>query len=66
MTASRAIEAAADLRALPSWRFLSGMKRLGQAGLMTPEPVTYPGYRFPAEIISLSTGTQSGPRIGVE
>jgi len=28
------------------------MKRLSQAGLMTPEPATYPGYRFPAEIIS--------------
>jgi putative transposase len=29
------------------------MKRLGQAGEMTPEPATYPGYRFPAEIIGL-------------
>ena len=28
------------------------MKRLGHAGEMTPELVTYPGYRFPAEIIS--------------
>jgi putative transposase len=28
------------------------MKRVGQAGEMTPEPLTYPGYRFPAEIIS--------------
>ena len=28
------------------------MKRLGQAGEMTSEPATYPGYRFPAEIIS--------------
>src|SRR3712207_2836573 len=37
--------------ALPSWRSLSGTKRLGQAGLMTPELATYPGYRFPAEII---------------
>jgi transposase-like protein len=27
-------------------------RRLSQAGLMTPEPATYPGYRFPAEIIS--------------
>ena len=28
------------------------MKWLGHAGEMTPEPATYPGYRFPAEIIS--------------
>jgi putative transposase len=28
------------------------MTGLGQAGGMTPEPTTYPGYRFPAEIIS--------------
>jgi putative transposase len=28
------------------------MKRLGQSGGMTPVPATYPGYRFPAEIIS--------------
>jgi len=28
------------------------MSWLGQAGGMTPEPATYPGYRFPAEIIS--------------
>jgi putative transposase len=28
------------------------MKWLGYAGEMTPEPATYPGYRFPAEIIS--------------
>ena len=28
------------------------MKRLGQAGEMTSEPATYPGYRFLAEIIS--------------
>ena len=28
------------------------MKRLGHAGEMTSEPATYPGYRFPAEIIS--------------
>ncbi len=27
------------------------MTGLGQAGGMTPEPTTYPGYRFPAEII---------------
>ena len=40
------------LRALPSYRPLPGTKRLGQSGLMTSEPATYPGYRFPAEIIS--------------
>src|SRR3954467_7575044 len=34
-----------------SWS-LAGTKRLGQNGEMTPEPATYPGYRFPAEIIS--------------
>jgi putative transposase len=28
------------------------MRRLGHAGEMTSEPATYPGYRFPAEIIS--------------
>ena len=28
------------------------MKRLGQDGEMTFEPATYPGYRFPAQIIS--------------
>ena len=28
------------------------MKPLGHAGEMTSEPATYPGYRFPAEIIS--------------
>jgi len=28
------------------------MKRLGEAGGMTPDLGTYPGYRFPAEIIS--------------
>ena len=27
------------------------MKGLGQNGKMMPEPVTYPRYRFPAEII---------------
>jgi hypothetical protein len=27
-------------------------KRLGHAGEMTSEPATYPGYRFPSEIIS--------------
>jgi putative transposase len=25
---------------------------LGQNGEMTPEPASYPGYRFPAEVIS--------------
>src|SRR4051812_17046948 len=34
-----------------SWS-LAGTKRLGHAGEMTSEPATYPGYRFPAEIIS--------------
>ena len=29
-----------------------GTNWLGQAGGMTPQPTTYPGYRFPAEIIS--------------
>jgi hypothetical protein len=38
--------------ALPTWPSLVGMTGLGQAGGMTPEPTTYPGYRFPAEIIS--------------
>jgi putative transposase len=38
--------------ALPTSHALAGMKRLGQAGEMTSEPATYPGYRFPAEIIS--------------
>ena len=27
------------------------MRRAGQADEMTPESITYPGYRFPAEII---------------
>src|SRR3954462_11528913 len=31
---------------------LAGTKRLGQNDEMTSEPATYPGYRFPAEIIS--------------
>jgi hypothetical protein len=39
-------------RALSTSRSLAGTKRLGHAGEMTPEPATYPGYRFPAEIIS--------------
>src|SRR3954471_11061160 len=34
-----------------SWS-LTGTKPLGHAGEMTLEPATYPGYRFPAEIIS--------------
>src|SRR3712207_337258 len=28
------------------------MRRLGQAGGMTPHSATYPGHRFPAEVIS--------------
>ena len=39
-------------RASPSCRPLPGTKQLGQAGLMTPELATYPGYGFPTEIIS--------------
>ncbi len=34
-----------------SWS-LAVTNGLGQNGEMTPEPATYPGYRFPAEIIS--------------
>jgi putative transposase len=30
---------------------MAGTNWLGQAGGMTPEPTTYPGYRFPAEVI---------------
>ena len=37
--------------ALPSWLPLSGTKWLGQAGGMLPHLASYPGYRFPAEII---------------
>jgi len=37
---------------LSTSRSLAGTKWLGHAGEMTPEPATYPGYRFPAEIIS--------------
>ncbi len=33
------------------WRLLSGAKQLGEAGGMTPGLATYPGYRFPAEVI---------------
>jgi putative transposase len=39
-------------RALPTWLPLVGTAQLGQAGTMMPELTTYPGYRFPAEIIS--------------
>src|SRR4051794_23194307 len=38
--------------ALPTSRPLAGTKWLGHAGGMTSEPTTYPGYRFPAEVIS--------------
>jgi putative transposase len=41
-----------NLGALPSCWPVAGPKRLGQAGGMTPDPARYPGYRFPAEIIS--------------
>src|SRR4051812_37447970 len=37
-------------RAMSTSRSLAGMKPLGHAHGMTPEPTTYPGYRFPAEI----------------
>src|SRR3712207_4860855 len=40
-----------DTTVLPSWRSLAGTSWLREAGGMTPEPVTYPGYRFPAAII---------------
>ena len=39
-------------RALLTSRPLPGMKWCGHACEMMPEPTTYPGYRFPAEIIS--------------
>ncbi len=38
--------------ALPSCWSLAGMTRFGQAGEMTSDTATYPGHRFPAEIIS--------------
>ena len=38
--------------ALPRWRAIAGMKRLGEAGGMTPDLGTCLGCRFPAEIIS--------------
>jgi hypothetical protein len=31
---------------------VGGTSGIGQADLMTPDPITYPGYQFPAEIIS--------------
>jgi putative transposase len=37
---------------LSGWSALGGAAQLGQAAEMTSEPTTYPGYRFPAEIIS--------------
>jgi putative transposase len=37
---------------LSRWRSLAGTTWLGQDDEMTSEPATYPGYRFPAEIIS--------------
>ena len=37
---------------MPTWPSLVGMTGLGQVGRMTPEHSIYPGYRFPAEIIS--------------
>ena len=41
----------AGYRALSASWSLAGTKRLGQNDEMTSEPATYPGYRFPAEII---------------
>jgi hypothetical protein len=38
--------------ALSASSSLAATKGLGQNGEMTSEPATYPGYRFPAEIIS--------------
>ncbi len=38
--------------ALPSCWSLAGMTWFGQAGRMTSDTATYPGHRFPAEIIS--------------
>src|SRR3954447_25920158 len=37
--------------ALPTSQSLAGTKSLGHAGGMTSEPATFPGYRFPAEVI---------------
>jgi len=49
----RCSKQASRTRALSTSRALAGTKRLGHTGeMMTPEPATYPGYRFPAEIIS--------------
>src|SRR3712207_550800 len=39
-------------RSLSGWSSLAGTTWLGHHGAMTSEPATYPGYRFPAEIIS--------------
>jgi hypothetical protein len=36
----------------PVRRALVGMTEPGQSDGMTPDTATYPGYRFPAEIIS--------------
>ena len=38
--------------ALSGWSFPAGTEQSGQAGGMTPEAATYPGCRFPAEIVS--------------
>ena len=38
--------------ALSGWWSLAGTMWLGQADGMTPASATYPGHRFPAEIIS--------------
>src|SRR4051812_38384794 len=39
------------LGALAPWQALAGTNWSGHVGGMTPEPATYPGYRFPAEVI---------------
>ena len=36
--------------ALSTSCLLAGTRRPGQKGEMAPEPATYPGYRFPAEL----------------
>ena len=38
-------------RALSRWPALAGTNSSGEAGGMPSEPTTYPGYRFPAEVI---------------
>ena len=42
---------AVALPALSRSPALAGMRWLGQAGEMPSDPISYPGYRFPAEVI---------------